>query len=85
MFKMLNPAWWWLGAKAGWEFAKSSPVGFGFVWFASGVQTMWTTAFPASLAYPNWARELVTTVYPVVKEHAVAAWHVVTEILPNTS
>lgn len=88
MFQWLNPMWWWLGIQGAAGFAKANPLGFGFVWFASGVQTIWTTAFPASLLYPNWARELADTAWPYAKEAAVTAWSTARELvlaLSNTS
>lgn len=66
-----------------WVLAKENPVGFAVVWMASGLQTMATTAYTWSLAYPGWARDLtsavidkIPVVWEVVKEVAV-------EILSN--
>ena len=85
MLRWLNPMWWYMGAQGAFEFARSNPLGFGFVWFASGVQTLWTTAFPASILYPNWARDMVETAWPAVKQFAVAAWSVAEEIVMTVS
>lgn len=72
--KVLNPMWWWAGIKGAAIFAKENPSGFGFTWLVSGLQTMWTTAFPVSLAYPDWARELAYTAWPYVKETVATFW-----------
>ena len=83
--KWLNPVWWWLGIKAAMEFAYKNPLGFTFTWFASGVQTMWTTAFPVSFLHPDWARELVTTVWPVVRDYAAVSWDVLIELWKSST
>lgn len=80
MFKWLNPVWWWVGIKGAFEFVSINPAGFTFTWFASGLQTMWLSAFPVSLVYPNWARDIATEVLPAVKAFSVATWDVSREV-----
>lgn len=88
MFKWLNPVNWWLGLKGAIAFAGENPLGFGFTWLASGWQTVATFAFPVSFAYPNWARDLATEVWPVVSTLAGQVWATLREVvlaLFNTS
>jgi len=80
----LNPVWWWASGKEAWKYAILHPAGAAFIFALSGVQTFWTTGFLTSLAHPNWARDVVTHLWPHVKGAGVALGAVVGELLNTT-
>lgn len=75
--KWLNP-FWLMGAMA--AYTKEHFV----AWHVSTVATWVGSAFPLSIAYPNWARDLVHTVWPLARDFSLATRDVVLEFL-NTS
>lgn len=53
-----------------WFWLKENPV---VVWNLSSAQTMATSAFPLSILYPNWARDMA--------EHAPLVWDATKEVV----
>ena len=75
--KWFNPLVW-IGAV--WRYSRAHF----WAWNASSAWTWASTAFPLSMLYPNWARDLNTIVWPEVKLAVATAADLAVEFLNSS-